>query len=140
MDVRVTLEGLDALRHRIDGALEHLEADLREATLDAAAAGVTEAQRNHTYKDHRDPKKSHRWKGMLGLTDTSHAEQPNVGNLRRGLEAIMSWPAPYAVFVDKGTSRARAYPFTPQADKAARAKLDDSVERALAMFKRAMGG
>jgi hypothetical protein len=138
MGVTVTITGIGAMRQRVAAGIAHLEADLREATLDAAAAGVKAAQREHSYTDHRDPKRSHHYRGSLGLTDTAHAEQPRVGGLRAGIEAIMAWPAPYAVFVDKGTSRARAYPFTPTAEQAAKASLDTGVRRALETFARAV--
>jgi len=37
--------------------------------------------------------------------------------------------------VDAGTSRARAYPFTPQASQRAQASLERGTERAVVRFK-----
>lgn len=135
----VTIEGLTELRGTWKRAIAELEANVREAALDAAAAGILAAQTEHPYQDHRDPKKSYRWKGALGLTDTSHAEQNRKGSQGEGFEAEMVWPADYAYFVDRGTSRYEAYPFTPIATTTADLVLNNQVERALALFERAVG-
>jgi len=135
----VWLEGVAELQADIVHAERQLDADLREATLEAAAAGVIEAQQNHPYQDHRDPKKSARWRGAIGLTDTSHAEQGDGGSLRTGVHATMVWPADYASYVDKGTSRARAFPFTAQAEKVAEEKLEEGAARAVEKFTATVG-
>lgn len=135
----VEIEGLEALRGHVTHAVSQLEADLRAAALESAAAGVKAAQDDHPYQDWRDPKKSYRWRGALGLTDTSHAEQPRAGNLRTGFYAEMVWPADYAGFVNDGTSRSRPYPFTPIARERAEYALSSYVEHALANFRRALG-
>lgn len=135
----VTVEGLDDLQAEVRAAERQLEADLRHGVLLAAAAGVAEAQQNHTYQDHRDPKRSHREGGDLGLTDTAHAELVEGGSLESGIEAEMVWPAGYASYVDKGTSRARAFPFTAQAEKVAEEKLEENVDRAVDTFAATIG-
>lgn len=139
MPARTTIEGLDELKAHVNRAFDAFAADLREAALDAAAAGVLAAQADHPYKDWRIPGRSYRWRGALGLTDTSHAEQPRIGSLRVGFEAEMVWPADYAGFVNDGTSRSRPYPFVPTAERAADAKLASSTQRAVDNLLRALG-
>lgn len=136
MPAKVTVEGLAELKAKIRSDVHAFEADLRGAALDAAGAGITAAQEDHPYQDHREPGKSFEWKGMIGLTDTSHAEQPRIGSQSQGFEADMVWPADYARFVNDGTSRSKPYPFTPIAVEAAKKKLDEGVAQAVANFTR----
>lgn len=139
LDVTVTLEGWGEYRVRFKRAIESLEADVRGAVLDAAGAGILAAQEDHPYQDHREPGKSYAAKGALGLTDTSHAEQRRAGSQSSGFEAEMVWPAPYANFVDRGTSRSEPYPFTPIATTTAEIVLNDQVALAVANFRRNAG-
>lgn len=115
--ITVTIEGLDALRNDWRAASAELEVDLRGASLEAAAAGVAEAQDHHPYVDHTPD----------GLTGSSHAEQGEN-------EAEMEWPVEYASFVDKGTSRMSAYPFTPQAEERAESELQRAAEASVNRF------
>jgi len=131
LTIDVEVEGLDAVKARIHSAFAELEVDARGAALDAAAAGVLGAQEDHPYEDHREPGKSYEGDGAIGLTDTAHAVQlPDL------LAAEMVWPAPYAGFVDKGTSRSAPYPFTPHAVERAEYALDTYMHAALENFKR----
>jgi hypothetical protein len=139
-EVDVTIAGLEQFKARVRIAYSELEANLRAAALESAAAGVKAAQESHPYQDHREPGKSYQTRGAIGLTDTSRAEQPAAGSLSRGFEAFMRWPAPYAGYVDKGTSRSAPYPFTPTAERQAEYALTSYVERALANFRHSMGG
>ena len=111
LTARVTLEGLDEFGAAWGAAVSDARTDLVEASLDAAAAGVREAQDNHPYTDR-----------TYGLTGDSHTEQADDG------EAEMVWPAEYAGFVDEGTSRNRPYPFTPQARERAEAELQRKTQ------------
>ncbi len=140
MPADVRIEGLDELRQHVERAVESLEADVREAALLAARDGIVAAQATHPYQDHREKGKSYSGGGAIGLTDTAHAEQRRVGSLRGGVEAEMVWPAPYAGFVNDGTSRSAPYPFTPIAVRHADYALEVYTERALENFRRAMGG
>ena len=111
MSGSAVLEGLFELRLAMAVADERLADGLRKVSMKAAEAGILEARTDHPYTD--------RTFHLSGLGDggddtNSHATETDDG------EAYMVWPVPYASFVDKGTSRSRPYPFTPQAeDKAA---------------------
>lgn len=110
MPFTATLEGLDELESSWNGAVTTMRDGLAEISLEAAAEGVREAQSNHPYTD-----RTH------NLTGQSHAEQVDG-------EAEMVWPVAYAGFVDKGTSRAKPYPFTPQAEAVAEKVLAYGAE------------
>ncbi len=110
MAFTVTLEGLDALESSWDGAVSEMKDGLTKVSVEAAAEGVKAAQANHPYTDRtRD------------LTDDAHAE-------RTGDDVEMVWPAEYAGFVDRGTTRSRPYPFTPQAEEMAEKVLAYGTE------------
>jgi hypothetical protein len=131
IDLKITIE-LSEFRSRISRAAEQLQLDVREGVLDAARQGIEEARRNHSYQD--------RTGALSGYTESpdggaTSAEQ--VTNLPPGEEAAdMVWPPFYASFVDKGTSRSRPYPYTPQATEAADRALDTNLARAVENFER----
>jgi len=99
-----------------------LEHDLHRAGMDAAKAGVDLAKASHGYQDRTGD-----------LTSTAHVEENHATG-----GGIMVWPEEYAGYVDKGTSRARAFPFTPKAKKLAGVMLNAGVNDAIARFKRAL--
>jgi hypothetical protein len=105
-------------------AESELERDLHRSGMDAAKAGVDLAKASHRYQDHTPGD---------GLTDSAHVEEEHA--LGGGL---MTWPVEYASFVDKGTTRARAFPFTRKAIKLAGVMLQAGVNDAIARFKRAL--
>ena len=114
MPLSVTIEGLEELRAAWSAAVDRTRDGLREASLTAAAEGVREAQGNHPYTDR-----------TYHLTGDSHADQTDDG------EAEMVWPVLYASYVDRGTSRSRPYPYTPQAEDVAALVLGREAERVL---------
>ena len=116
----VDIEGLTELDLDIALAVHELDEDLGQACLDGADAGVAEMQANHPYTD-----RSYRLSGEM------HAE-PVDENGKRHAEMVI--PAPYASYVDRGTSHAKPYPFTPQGEKAAEDKLHELAEKAVAEF------
>lgn len=103
-------------------AVLELEQDLQRASLDAADYGVEAMQQHHPYQDR-----------TYALSGGMHVEPDDE-------EAVMVIPADYASFVDKGTSRSRAYPFTPLGEHAAEEALEQSVARALQAFAQKVTG
>lgn len=123
----VDFSAIDELTAVAKSAVDEFVDDVRVAVATAAEEGVREAQTNHPYTD-----RTYRLTGTARSTLTSGA--------RLEPEAEMTWPAPYAGFVDEGTSRARPYPFTPQASGRAEAALERAVEVAADNLERKIGG
>lgn len=96
--------------------------DLHKAGLKAAKDGVELARASHRYTDRTGE-----------LTGEAHVEEDHATG-----GGIMTWPADYASYVDKGTSRAKAYPFTPKAKKLAAVMLNEGVQNAVSKFQRAL--
>lgn len=115
---------LERFEAEVDSALRDLAEDLHRAGVRAAEDGVALAKASHPYQDHTPTD---------GLTDSARAEEDTVTG-----GGIMIWPAEYASFVDKGTSRARPYPFTPKAEKLAAVMLNAGANEALLKFQRAL--
>jgi hypothetical protein len=113
MRFTVDLEGLDALERAAVDAERALERDLARASLEAAKAGVEEAQTHHRYQD-----RTHH------LTATS-------GPVVDGDDAEMTWPMPYAGYVDAGR-----FNFTNVARARATAVLQKGAETAAVAFGR----
>lgn len=121
MHLTFEIEGLEELKRELDKSTEVLEGDLALMSIQAAEAGVSEAKRNHPYTDRT---------GDLTGEATVLKEFDSRGNT----EAEMLWPENYASFVDKGTSRAKPYPFTPQAVERAEQALKSGVDISIAHF------
>lgn len=117
------LEGAEELQAHWDSELATTSRDLIEVGLDAAREGVATAQAEHAYTD-----RTH------NLTNNAHVEQEYDG------EAYMVWPEEYATFVDKGTSRNAAYPFTPVAEARAEMVLDHGATAATDALAERMKG
>lgn len=120
MPCTVEIEGLAELQAQWAREIGTLEKDLKGAAVLAAHEGVDAAKRTHPYTDR-----------TYQLTDTARVEPRQDG-------AAMVWPKKYASFVDKGTSRAKAYPFGIVAVVAAGAALKDLAEDALKRFAHRM--
>lgn len=118
---------VEALLAEAKAAVDEFVNDLRVAVAHAAEEGVREAQVNHPYTDR-----------TYRLTGTARATL--AGGPRLEPEAEMRWPAPYAGYVDEGTSRARPYSFTPQAVRRADEVLERDVEAAVAKLAEKLGG
>lgn len=108
------VEGLDELVSDWKATCAELDTELGRGAMRAAGEGVAEAKANHPYTD-----RTH------NLTDSAHV------NPLSGGDAEMVWQMPYAGFVDKGTVRAKPYPFTPIATAKASSELDANSERAV---------
>lgn len=120
LEVEIDVRELERVWKR---AADKLERDVERASKDAAEYGLRAATNNHTYQDHTP---------VDGLTDSARVEEDPRGGY------LILWPVEYASFVDQGTSRARAFPFSPVATKAARGKLEHDAEEAIADFVRAL--
>ena len=118
-----TLEGLAAFREKCASAASALRDDLADASFDAAAAGVEAATDMHTYEDH-----------TYQLTERGIPRR-EYDNATSDLIAEMIWEAEYASFVDEGTVRSKAYPFTPAALAAAEPELDRLAGEAAERFR-----
>lgn len=117
----VDFSELEGFIDRGGDAVADLVHDVREAVTHAAAEGVREAQGNHPYTDR-----------TYRLTGTAYPTNTYGGDLFP--EAEMVWPAEYAGYVDEGTTRARPYPFTPQAVRRADEVLEQDLDAALEKF------
>lgn len=126
------IEGLPELKADLNTFADRLVVGLRGASLEAAAAGILAARQDHPYTDRTFHLSG---EGDGGDDENSHAEQSTRGGSRNGPqdedEAKMVWPVRYAGFVDKGTSRSRAYPFTPIAEQIAENVLGNASEQAV---------
>ncbi len=116
MRVEIDVSELERIGRAAVDALDH---DLQQAGIKAARDGVALARASHPYEDRTGD-----------LTGEAHVEEDHV--LGGGL---MTWPVDYASYVDRGTSRARAYPFTPKAKKLAAVMLNEGVQNAIARFR-----
>jgi hypothetical protein len=112
--ITATVEGIPELRAALRATHEKLVIGLRGASLAAAKAGIEEARANHPYTDR-----------TTSLSQDSYAEQVDVDG---ALMAEMVWAPPvrpvYASYVNEGTTRNKAYPFTPQAERKAQEVLE----------------
>ncbi len=117
MRFTVGVEGIEALERAALDAERALEKDLARASLEAAKAGVEEAQTHHRYQD-----RTHH------LTATS-------GPVVDGDDAEMVWPMPYAGFVDAGR-----FNFTRVAEARATVVLQKGIEDAARAFGRKVSG
>lgn len=122
----VTLEGLDEFERELGAAMHELREDLAQASLAAADAGVSEMQANHPYTDR-----------TYQLSGGMHAAAVDGSD---GREAEMRTQAEYASFVDKGTSRNRPYPFTPNGEAAAEKELEQLAKSAAQSFASKVSG
>ena len=118
---RVDLLGLDELGADVFIAAAEADRDLDAAAAKAAEYGVQTMQASHPYQDQ-----------TYNLSGSMVVEP--VEGARGRLEADMVIPAPYAKYVDEGTSRNRAYPFTPLGRHVAEEALEQEAESALARY------
>lgn len=126
MPFEVTVESnLDALGRELAREVAN---ELRFAVKAAAEEGARFSRQSHPYQDH-----------TYHLTDTTNGRLLTFD--ARSATAVIEWPMPYASYVDKGTSRARAYPFVDETAAYAQHVLEYGVEtyleRALAKLERA---
>lgn len=105
--------------------LNGLEHDTHNAAKNAADEGVKEEQRDHPYVDRTQ-----------NLTGSAHVEPADDG----GPGFDMVWPAEYASFVNQGTSRAAAFPFTPIAENRAEQVLKYDLANGIEEFKAKVRG
>jgi hypothetical protein len=112
-EVHVVIEGLDELEHAWADEVKQLEWDLDKTALVAARAGVEAVREDHPYTDR-----------TYQLTETARALPHTYAGDEEPGGAMMIWPKGYAGFVDDGTSRSRAFPFSPKAAEVAEATLE----------------
>lgn len=110
------------LRIAWGSAYYDLQDELADASFIAAGVGVAEAQAKHPYTDRTG-----------NLTGTA-TPADTIDQGERG--ALMAWPMPYGTYVDEGTTRSKAYPFTPVAADAAETSLQGLTEVAAERFAR----
>lgn len=102
----IDIEGLEELKAEWAAGCDQLGKDLEEATLLAAKDGIESEKASHPYQDRTGD-----------LTGEAHANA-----MARG--AAMIWGQRYSSFVNNGTSRSAAYPFTPLAERTAENSLN----------------
>lgn len=117
----VDIEGFTEFEVDVAYAAHELDADLLSGAHDAADYGVRSMQENHPYTDR-----------TRHLTDDMFVDDATGPDGER--EADMVIPADYARYVDEGTSRSLAYPFTPLGEHTASEALDANSEQAVARF------
>lgn len=134
-DFTCDIDGMDDLVKDLADATKQLNRDLSEAALDAAAGAMRAFQGSHPYQDR-----------TYGLTGDSHVEQDSAsgrdasGRFTGVRGAALVWPAPYASFVDEGTSRSKAYPFRERTEKNAEQRFADLSLKAVDKFVKKVGG
>lgn len=126
-EVTVDIHEFDAFADLGEAAAEEMRVEIWRAVQDAADEGIREAQTHHPYTDR-----------TFQLSGTAQASR--VRGSKFEPSADMVWPAPYAGYVDEGTSRSRPYPFTPQAEAKADEVLAHKVEHAIDRFVSRIGG
>lgn len=112
----IDVSGLERAAREAEAGLAH---DLHRAGVEAAQHGVALAKASHPYTDRTG-----------ALTGEAHVEEEHTTG-----GGLMTWPVDYASYVDKGTSRARAFPFTKRAEKLAAVMLNEYVNAAIARFR-----
>jgi hypothetical protein len=115
MHFTVDIDGLDALEREAAAAERTLERDLARASFSAAEAGVEQSRATHRYQD-----------DTYQLTNTAGAVSVDD-------EADMTWPMPYAGYVD-----ATRFNFTNVATRRAEAVLQKETEAAAKTFTRTL--
>lgn len=118
-----------AFEREWETSMQRFAARLDDVSLEAARAGVVEAQQDHPYTDRTQ-----------NLTNTAYARKAAGGRGAGGRfeasgGAYMAWPMFYGSYVDQGTSRSRPYPFTPKAERAAQRELRKGIERVIAELR-----
>lgn len=125
----VTVDGVDELDRNWLEAAHYLEQDSAQAALTAADEAVATMQERHPYQD--------RTYNLSGGMHGEPAGNPTIGAEGETVhEATIVIPAEYASFVDKGTSRARPYPFTPRGEAQAERTVTREERAAVERFER----
>lgn len=117
MHFTVDVDGLDALEREASSAEHTLERELARASFRAAEAGVEQSRADHRYQD-----------------DT-HQLTNTAGAVAVDDEADMTWPMPYAGYVD-----ATRFNFTNVATRRAEAVLQRETEAAAKAFGKTVSG
>lgn len=124
INVYAEIEGVDELVAAVDRGQEDLRRKLADDNYESAREGIEAAQARHPYTDR-----------TRVLSFTAHPEHEQGSG-----DAFMFWPAEYGSYVDEGTSRNKAYPFTPMAEYAAESVLNKKVETDVDDFCRTIEG
>lgn len=121
----MALEGLEEL----EAALDRAEVDIRDGVVRAVeravVEGAGEAYQRHTYQDQTG-----------NLTDSIDARMTDEGGedeYTTGAAGVIEAKAPYASFVENGTSRSKARPFMSFAYEKAERVLEREIEIACAI-------
>lgn len=122
MSITFDLEGVDELSADLNSAYSYLSQDLQTAVLQAGDDAVTAMQVDHPYTDRTQM-----------LTGGMYCK-PFGRNTKTRAEAVVMFKAPYAKFVNDGTSKSKPYPFIPVGMAAARDSLVDRCSYALSVF------
>jgi hypothetical protein len=113
-------------------AAETLKHEARIAATYAADDGVRAMQDRHPYQDRT---------GMLSGDQHTYEVPPQfVSGDGDVFETEIVVNQPYASFVDKGTVHAKAHPFTPIAERAAKSTAEREAREAVQRFERGCKG
>lgn len=121
-----TLEGIEELEREAEREIDRtLVPHLVTAVKVASDAGAAEARARHPYMDRTGD-----------LTRSTEGDEPVVRG--RSVEGGISADEDYASYVDRGTSRAKAYPFMIFAESEAKKVLPVEAEKAAEAFAEKM--
>lgn len=126
-EITIDFIGLERAEVEMNDAYEHLVQDLDFMAQQGAEAAIDEMQQNHPYED-----QTYQLSGGMYVTDGDRS--------RTRCTKYVDFLAPYAGFVNDGTSHSRAYPFVPQGVVAGQRKLDACAEQVLDRFCTKFGG
>lgn len=120
------IEGIVELAAAGSEALDFLSQALPQACVDAGDAAVSAMQLSHPYQD-----RTYRLSGGMRCRLGRRTRWAALANV--------TFNAPYAGYVNDGTSRSRAYPFLPIGEAAAAPVLEDRMSRALDIYCKMIG-
>jgi hypothetical protein len=123
----VTVEGAEDFERSWLSAFHDLEQNAALAAYGAAEEGVRVMQARHPYTD--------RTYGLsMSMCVAPEADRHDGDDVERC--AAIEVRADYASFVDRGTSRAKPYPFTPRGEDAAERAATRYANVAVKQFER----
>lgn len=118
MTLRMRLDGVDEIGGLLEKVRTQVMRGVSGAVRQAVEAGAGAAQVQHPYKDQTG-----------ALTYSIEGQSTTAGS--DFVEGTIVAGAPYASFVNDGTSRAQAFPFMPVAERMAAETLEAELQAVL---------
>lgn len=121
------LTGIEGLEADIGVAYDNLVHELDYIVEESCEAGIREMQANHPYTD-----RTFLLSGGMHITEGKRT--------RTRCTKYIDFMAPYAGYVNDGTSKSQPYPFLPQGIEAAQRNLDERMNSAMDRYCRTVAG